>query len=125
MKRVEKVRAGYYFTNGEKIIQVVNELPNRPDTYLVLTEDDEEIKIKKDKLYKVRINENWLDDFGFKTESHIFKDPELEVYLKKSGPAYQIEEHDLKTNSKKRRMILSVDEFQDYMYKVTNEVPKK
>lgn len=125
MKRVDKVRAGYYFTNGEKIIQVLNELPNRPDTYLVLTEDDEELKIKSDKLYKIRINDDWIGDLGYKSESQIFKNPEFEIYLRKSGPAYQVEEHDLKNNSKKRRVILSVDEFQDYMYKFTNEVPEK
>lgn len=122
MKRVEAIREGFYYTDGAKILKIIGELPNRPEFYTALTEDDEEIKIRKEKLYKVRLNDNWLKDLGYKEGASIYKDSKIESILKKSGPSYRVEEHS--GSDKKRRMILSVDELQNYIFEKTGQVPK-
>ena len=122
MKRVEAIREGFYYTDGEKIIKITGALPNRPEFYLALTEDEEEIKIRKEKLYKVRLSDNWLKDLGFKEGDSVFKDENIESIIKKSGPSYLIEERSGK--DKKRKMVLSVDELQNYVFEKTGKVPK-
>ncbi|MFW5761268.1 MAG: hypothetical protein ACOCXH_09835 [Cyclobacteriaceae bacterium] len=122
MKRVEAIKEGFYFTDGEKIIKIIGEFPNRPDFYRALTEDEEEIKIRKEKLFKVRLNDNWLKDLGYKEGESIYKDEQTESFLKKSGPSFHIEE---RTGSdKKRKMVLSVDELQNYIFEKTGKVPE-
>lgn len=122
MKRVEEIREGFYYTDGEKIIKITGELPNRPEFFRALTEDEEEIKIRKEKLYKVRLNANWLKDLGFKEGGSVYKDDDTESIIKKSGPSYHIEER--KGEDKKRKMVLSVDELQNYIFEKTGKVPK-
>jgi hypothetical protein len=122
MKRVEAIREGFYYTDGEKIIKITGELPNRPEFYRAQTEGEEEIKIRKEKLYKVRLSDNWLNDLGFKEGDSIYKDENVESIIKKSGPSYHIEERSGK--DKKRKMVLSVDELQNYVFEKTGKVPK-
>lgn len=125
MAKIDEIREGFYFTDGEKILKIKGNLPNRPDTFRAFTEDLEEVTIKRDKLYKVRLDDSWLEDLGFKQGMTFHKDEEKEVKLKKSGPSYHIEELNLKADQKKRKMLLSVDEFQNYVYGLNGTIPEK
>jgi len=115
MKRVEAIREGFYYTDGEKIITIEGALPNRPEFFRALTEDGEEIKIRKEKLYKVRLDENWLKDFGFKEGGSVFNNTNVETTIEKFGSSY--------SSDKKRMTILSVDELQNYLFEKTGTVP--
>ncbi len=121
MKRVEAIREGFYYTDGEKIITIAGSLPNRPEFFRAFTEDDEEIKIRQEKLYKVRLDENWLKDFGFKDGGSVFIDADVETTIKKFGPSYRLVE--VSSSDKKRITILSVDELQNYLFEKTGKVP--
>lgn len=121
MKRVEAIREGFYYTDGEKIITIEGALPNRPEFFRALTEDGEEIKIRKEKLYKVRLDENWLKDFGFKEGGSVFNNTNVETTIEKFGSSYRLVE--ISSSDKKRMTILSVDELQNYLFEKTGTVP--
>ena len=123
MKKESIIREGFYFTDGEKLIQIAGEVPNRPEFIKATTEDLEEIRIRKEKLYKVRLNEAWIKDFGFSEGGSVFQDDQINSVIRKSGPSYHILE---KTGTEQRRKsLISVDELQNYLFEKTGKVPVK
>ncbi|MGK7395446.1 MAG: hypothetical protein ACNS62_12795 [Candidatus Cyclobacteriaceae bacterium M3_2C_046] len=123
MGKVDNVKEGFYFTDGEKILKITGGMPSRPDTFKAITSSDEEIKIKREKLYKIRLTDDWVKDMGFNMDDVIFQDQQLKVSLKKSGPSYYVEEIHLEENNSRRKTILAVDELQEYLINLDQDIP--
>jgi len=122
MRKVE-YKPGFYFSNGDQVLEVVNTMPTRPDTLITINEDKEEVRIKEDKLYKIRLDDEWLGNLGFKTEKVFHQDGNLKFSLKKNGPAYYIYEEDLTDGQTKKILVLTVHELQNYYLNICGRVP--
>jgi hypothetical protein len=122
MKKSE-IRGGFYYSDGGKTIEIISALPNRPDTFLAKNEDREELKIKEDKIYKLRLNENWLKDLGF-GEGRVFMETnDKKSWVKKTGPTFYIHEQDRESDGVSKKLVMSVHELQDYYFQNTGKVP--
>ena len=89
---------------------------------MAITEDGEEVRIKRDKLYKIKLDHDWLDKLSIVPEEEIFKSSDASVKIRKSGPSFHLEIHDLKEGAVKRKMVLSVDELQRQIADLSGKV---
>jgi hypothetical protein len=124
MGKVENIREGFYYTDGENLLEITATVPTRPDTYIALSNSGEEIRIKKDKLYRIKLDEDWLSKLDLKMNREIFRDDQVSITLKKSGTSYHLEINDLKEGAVKRKMALTVDELQNQLARITGSVPR-
>lgn len=124
MGRLDNIREGYYYTDGEKMLEITAAMPTRPDTYMALSDSGEEIRIKKDKLYKIKLDEEWISRLNIKMNKEIFRDDKVSIALKKSGTTYHLEINNLKEGAVKRKTALTVDELQDQIARITGSVPR-
>jgi hypothetical protein len=124
MGRVENIQEGFYYTDGVNLLEITATVPTRPDTYIALSDSGEEIRIKKDKLYRIKLDEDWLSKLNLKMNREIFRDDQVSITLKKSGASFHLEINDLKDGAIKRKMALTVDELQNQIARVTGSVPR-
>jgi hypothetical protein len=124
MGRVENIQEGFYYTDGVNMLEITAAVPTRPDTFIALSDSGEEIRIKKDKLYRIKLDEEWLSKLNLTMNREIFRDEQVSIALKKSGASFHLEISDLKKGAVKRKMALTVDELQNQIAKITGAVPR-
>jgi hypothetical protein len=124
MGRFDNIQEGFYYTDGVNLLEITATVPTRQDTYMALSNAGEEIRIKKDKLYKIKLDEEWLSKLNIKMNKEIYRDEQVSLAVKKSGATYHVEINDLKEGSVKRKMALTVDELQNQFARITGSVPK-
>lgn len=124
MGKVDNIREGFYYSDGVNLLEITGNVPGRPDTYFALNQAGEEIRIKKDKLYKIKLDEDWLAKMNIKLNKEIYKDDSKAIVLKKSGASFHLEINNIKEGAVKRKMTLTVDELQNQVSMVAGSMPK-
>ncbi len=124
MGKLDNIQEGFYYTDGANLLEITALMPSRPDTFLALSDSGEEVRIKRDKLYRIKLDEDWLNKLNMILNREIYKDDEVSVSLKKSGASYHLEINNLKEGVLKRKMALTVDELQNQVAKFTGSVPR-
>ncbi len=124
MGKLDNIQEGLYYTDGANLLEITALMPSRPDTFLALSDSGEEVRIKRDKLYRIKLDEDWLNKLNMILNREIYKDDEVSVLLKKSGASYHLEINNLKEGVLKRKMALTVDELQNQVAKFTGSVPR-
>jgi hypothetical protein len=124
MGRVENIQEGFYYSDGVNLLEITATVPTRPDTFIALSNSGEEVRIKKDKLYKIKLDEEWLSKLNLKMNKEIFRDDQVSITLKKSGASFHLEINNWKEGAVKRKMALTVDELQKQLANITGSIPK-
>jgi len=124
MGKVENIREGFYYSDGVNLLEITGNVPGRVDTYYAMNEAGEEVRIKKDKLYKIKLDEDWLSRLNIELGKEIYKDSNIALTLKKSGASFHLEINNLKEGAVKRKMTLTVDELQNQVNMIAGSMPK-
>lgn len=124
MGKVENIREGFYYSDGLNLLEITGNVPGRIDTYYAMNEAGEEVRIKKDKLYKIKLDEDWLSRLNIELGKEIYKDSTIAIMLKKSGASFHLEISNLKEGAVKRKMTLTVDELQNQVNMIAGSMPR-